>query len=179
MRNTMILILIAVFFSLTGVQAQGFYVGAGIGNSFIATEVNDLENQAKSLDENATGYKFFGGLDLMGFLAVEGGYRNLGTISISEYSFEAETKGWDVYAMGRIQIFDLVDLFAKAGYFSWKTESSLLGDLQGDETGRDFAWGVGAGVHLGPIGARLEWENFVVEDPLSISMISLSATYGF
>ena len=179
MRKMIIVLIIIMFCSLAGVQAQGFYIGAGIGRSFIATEINDVESQAKSLDENATGYKFFGGLDLMEFLAVEGGYRNLGTISISEYSFEAETKGWDVYAMGRIQIFDLVDLFAKAGYFFWKTESPTVELIQGEPSGNDFAWGIGAGVHLGPIGARLEWENFLVKEPLNISMISVSATYGF
>ena len=174
-----IFILLTLFIcGMTGLQAQGFYVGAGIGNSFIATEVNDLENQAKKLDENATGYKFFGGVDLLGMLAVEGGYRNLGTVSISEYSFEAETKGWDVYGMGRIQVLGLVDLFAKAGMLFWKSESKLLENIVG-KSGNDFAWGIGAGVHIGPIGARLEWENFQVEEPLTISMLSLSATYGF
>jgi hypothetical protein len=80
--------------------------------------------------------------------------------------------------MGRLQIFNLIDLFAKAGAFFWKTENTLLEQTLG-ETGTAFAWGLGAGVHLGPIGVRIEWENFQVADPETLSMLSLGATFGF
>ena len=103
---------------------------------------------------------------------------NFGKLSFSEYEFETKMTGWDVYGMGHFEILGLIDLFAKAGVVFWKTESVFVESTFG-ETGTDFAWGLGAGVGLGPIGVRLEWENFVVEEPLTISMLSLSATYGF
>ncbi len=178
MRTVIYIILIFVMSSMGIVQAQGWYLGAGIGNSFIATEIEDVENQAKNLNENATGYKFFAGLTTPTILGIEGGYRNLGTLTVSDYEFETKTTGWDVYGIGRFKILAIVDLFAKAGMFFWKSESVLVGNIFG-ESGSDFAWGIGAGVHLGPLGVRLEWENFQVKDPVSISMLSLSATYGF
>jgi hypothetical protein len=174
------LIVLAVMLTMlaTAVQAQGFYLGAGIGNSFIATEITDVEDQARELDENATGYKFFAGLTTPTILGVEGGYRSFGKLTFSEYEFETKMTAWDVYAMGRFEILAIVDVFAKAGAVFWKTESIFVESTFG-ESGTDFAWGLGAGVHLGPLGVRLEWENFQLEDPLSVSMLSLSATYGF
>ena len=178
MRTLLFGVLAVLIFSFAPVYAQGFYIGAGIGNTFVATEFQDLENQTKELSENSTGYKFFAGFNTPTIFGVEGGYRNLGTVTISEFEFESETKGWDVYGMGRFQILNIVDLFAKAGVFFWKTESNLVETVVG-KTGTDFAWGLGAGVHLGPIGVRLEYENFKVEDPLTLSMLTLSATFGF
>ena len=178
MKSGRITVFIMILIIAVGVQAQDFYIGAGIGNSFIATEITDVEDQAQELDENATGYKFFAGLTTPTILGVEGGYRNFGTLSFAEYEFETKMTGWDVYGMGHFEILGLIDLFAKAGFVFWKTESVFVESTFG-ETGTDFAWGLGAGVGLGPIGVRLEWENFVVEEPLTISMISLSATYGF
>ena len=72
----------------------------------------------------------------------------------------------------------ILDLFAKAGAFFWESESVVVETVIGN-SGTAFAWGLGAGVHLGPIGVRLEWENFQVADPEAISMLSVSATFGF
>ena len=43
---------------------------------------------------------------------------------------------------------------------------------------KSFERGV-ADVHLGPIGARLEWESVEAELPDNLSMVSLSATFSF
>jgi hypothetical protein len=169
--------MLIVCFSGT-LQAQDWYIGAGIGNTFIATEFQDAEDQLQKLDENSTGYKFFAGVTTPFPIGIEGGYRNLGTVTLSQFEFESKTTGWDVYAMGRFEILMIVDVFAKAGMFFWKTEDKFVENII-SESGSDFAWGIGAGVHLGPVGVRLEWENFQVADPVSLSMLSLSATYGF
>jgi len=179
MRNVTGVILAIVFFSFSGLSAQDFYVGAGIGNTFYGTEWN-LQDEVKKLDENATGYKFFAGFSTPLIFSVEGGYRHFGSIEVKEldFTFESETSGWDVYGMARFEVLYLLDVFAKAGMVFWKTESKEIAQAL-DENGSGFAWGVGAGVGLGPIGVRLEYENFNIKDPLTISMITLSATYGF
>jgi hypothetical protein len=38
---------------------------------------------------------------------------------------------------------------------------------------------IGAGVRLGPIGVRLEWESLEGGDSENLSMVSLGATLGF
>ena len=58
--------------------------------------------------------------------------------------------------------------------------SDLAVDALGDsESGTDLLWGLGAGVHLGPIAVRLEWESVEVSGPDNLSMVSLGATFGF
>jgi hypothetical protein len=180
MRTLMIIFLSFFVLSLGNLFAQGIYIGASIGNTYYGAEFEDIGDEVKNISENSTGYKFYGGFSSESFFQIEGGYRNLGTVktNIDSYTFESETKGWDVYGMGRFQIFSLIDLFAKAGAFFWKSEAVLVQQTLGD-SGTAFAWGLGAGVHFGPIGVRLEWENFQVTDPESLSMLSLGATFGF
>ena len=179
MRKLMIMIMMLVFICFGSLSAQDFYIGGGIGNTFYATEW-DLGTEVKKLDENPTGYKFFAGFSTPLFLAVEGGYRHFGTIEATELnlSFESQTTGWDVYGMAHFEVLLILDVFAKAGMVFWKTENKLIAETL-DETGSGFAWGLGAGVGLGPIGVRLEFENFTIQDPVTISMLTLSATYGF
>lgn len=179
MRHLMIVVMVLVIFSFGTLFAQGFYIGAGIGNTFYGTEW-DLGEEVKKLDENATGYKFFVGITTPTIFNVEGGYRHFGTIEATDLDvkFESKTTGWDVYGMAHFEVLAILDLFAKAGMLFWKTESIIIEETLG-KSGSGFAWGLGAGVGLGPIGVRLEWENFNIEDPVTISMLTLSATYGF
>lgn len=159
--------------------AQGIYLGAGIGNTFFSSEVNDAVDQAKEINENSTAWKLFAGYHLTDFLNIEGGYRSFGEISsnISSSTFKSKTTGWDVEAVGRLKIF-VLDAFAKAGVMFWSNEVKLLGYSTGD-SGTDFFWGLGVGAHLGPLGARLEWESLQIGGPDNLSMVSLSATLGF
>lgn len=171
--------LIIVGFVMSNAAVAGIYVGAGIGNTFFSTEVEDALDEIEKIDENSTAWKIFGGFSGPKFIGVEGGYRNFGEISsaVSDELFESGTSGWDFEAVGRLEI-AIVDIFAKAGVMFWSTEGTLLG-LSFDDSGTDFFWGLGAGVHLGPIGARLEWESVEVDSPDNLSMVSLSATFGF
>jgi len=180
MKVLLTILSVLLVFSLGSSFAQGIYIGASIGNSFYGDKF-DLGNEVKEINENSTGYKFFGGFSSKSFFQIEGGFRNLGTVKtdIEGYSVESKTSGWDVYGMGRLQVLNLIDLFAKAGAFFWKTESGIVSQVLGEDSGTAFAWGLGAGVHLGPIGVRLEWENFQIQDPATLSMLSLGATFGF
>jgi hypothetical protein len=172
---------IAVFIvcSAGGALAKGMYTGIGIGNTFFSSDVGDAVDELKSIDENSTAWKVFGGFHGSGFIGVEGGYRSFGSVetTVSDQLFKSKTSGWDVEALGRFQV-AIIDIFGKAGAMFWSTEVTLLGSTV-DDSGTDFFWGLGAGVHLGPIGARLEWETVEGGGPDNLSMVSLSATLGF
>jgi OOP family OmpA-OmpF porin len=165
---------------MSSTVARGLYLGAGIGNTFFSSEYKDALEQIKKIDENATAWKIFGGFNAGRFVGVEGGYRSFGKISSGAGSdlFETKTTGWDIEGLGRLQI-AIVDIFGKAGVMFSSTEMTILGQKYDDDSSTDFFWGLGAGVHLGPIGARLEWESIVVSGPDNMSMVSLSATIGF
>jgi len=159
--------------------AGSIYLGAGIGSTFFSSDYKDALEEVKNIDDNATAWKIFGGFRGPKFIGVEGGYRSFGTVSssISGELFESKTTGWDIEALGRIEI-AIVDIFGKAGLMYWSTDVTILGKNY-DESATDFFWGLGAGVRLGPIGARLEWESVESDTPDNLSMVSLSATFGF
>jgi len=176
-------ILTSAFFIIllitTSAFAQGFYLGAGIGNTFYSSEVQDAVNQAQEISENSTAWKIFAGYHLNKFIGVEGGYRSFGTISsdVSNVTYESKTAGWDIEALGLYQI-SIIDLFGKVGAMFSSTDESA-GSESTDDTTTNFLWGIGVGAHFGPIGARLEWESIVVDGPTNLSMVSLSGTFGF
>ncbi|MBN2425301.1 MAG: outer membrane beta-barrel protein [Calditrichaceae bacterium] len=180
MKILKILSLLTTIFMMQNLLAQGFYLGAGLGNSFYDAEFSDINNEIKHLDKSATGFKFIGGFQSESFFNIEGSYRSLGKIKYVESgnTFESKTTGWDVYGLGRLEILKLIDLMGKAGVIFWNTESMFNNESRGG-SGTSFAWGIGAGVHLGSIGVRLEWEHFEVDIPKNLSMLCLSATYGF
>lgn len=179
------ILIAALAVSLLGAApaAAEFYAGLGVGNSFIGQEVQDAADQLQQIDENSTGFKFFGGYSSPTFFGFEGGYRNMGKVDGSvdnagtPQTYSYQTTGWDAEALGRIRL-GPVDIFGKAGLFIWKTKT-WVGDTPVNDDGLAFLWGVGAGVRLGPVGIRLEWESMEVKTPDSLSMVSLGVTLGF
>jgi hypothetical protein len=47
-----------------------------------------------------------------------------------------------------------------------------------NDNGTDFAWGVGAQVHMGNIGARPEYEHFNIANTNGAQVFSLDAVIG-
>ena len=180
----MIVALCALTLAAAPAMAAGFYVGAGIGNTFFSSDPDDAADEIGKIDENSTSWKIFGGFTGTKFFGIEGGYRHFGNIeaNVGDTNFETATKGIDIEAVGRFTV-AIVDIFGKAGVMFWGNDIkiddvSLNKDLF-DDSGTDFMWGLGAGVHLGAIGVRLEWESLEVGGPDNLSMVSLSATLGF
>jgi len=83
-------------------------------------------------------------------------------------------KGWDIEALGRLEI-SIVQVFVKAGVMFYDIDTNVAGH----SSGTDFLWGLGAGVALGPVGVRLEWESLATSEVDNLSMVSLGATLGF
>ena len=180
MRKIILTTLFSVLILLSANSfAQGIYLGAGIGNTFFSSEINDALDQAKEISDNSTAWKLFAGYHITSFLNIEGGYRSFGNINsdVDGDLYESKTSGWDVEAMGRFKIV-IIDLFAKAGAMFWTNDVNFLGQSSND-SGTDFFWGIGAGVHLGPLGVRLEWESVEISGSDNLSMVSLGATFGF
>jgi hypothetical protein len=160
---------------------SGFYVGAGIGNTFYSDKfsLGDVTDEVQEIDKNSTAWKIFAGFGGHKFLGIEGGYRTFGTIKDDFGGDTLETKidGWDVQALGRVKI-AIVEAFAKAGVMFWNSEVSFQ-DVSADDSGSNFIWGLGAQVDLGPLGVRLEWESLEQKDVDNLSVVSLGATFGF
>jgi len=155
-----------------------FYVGASIGSSFVNKELTDLSGSDFKIDKNSFGYKIFAGYGKK-FFGAEGGFRDLGKVKDESGLVNLSTKitGWDIAARGRVSLGPVL-AFAKAGAFFAKSKNAI-GIIEDTENSTNFLWGVGAGLKLGLIGIRLEYESLDLRSDSKLSMLTLGGTLHF
>jgi hypothetical protein len=155
---------------------NGFYLGAGITKTeFDADDIDTVE-----LDDSS--FKLIAGIRPLDWLAFEVNYVDLG--SDSEELIPGVTSKIDASAVtGSVLVlkeFQIVDVYARAGLAHWKLDGSVTGEGSRSETGDEFTYGVGVGVHFGSVGVRAEYEKFQVSDiDTDVNTLSLSFTYTF
>ena len=156
---------------------KGLLIGGSVGQSFYNTEIEDLDGESFKLNDQDFAYKIFAGYRF-GFVAIEGGYRDLGKVEdkSGEIVFRTKTTGLDLALLGMLPV-GPIDLFARAGMIAWDSEFDI-GDIGNTDEGTDFMWGLGGAFRLGGLGIRLEWEQFAI-DPDSIGMLSAGVTFAF
>ena len=155
-----------------------FYMGGGIGNSFINKNLTDLNGDDFKIDENSFGYKVFAGFG-KNFIGAEGGYRDLGKVktSYNNISLQSKITGWDIAGRGKIDIGPLF-AFAKAGAFFAKAENQV-GSNHYTENTTNFLWGLGAGLKLGPLALRLEYESLEIDAENNLAQLMFSGALYF
>ena len=103
MKKSLFGLIIFLLCLSTETHAQ-FYIGGGLGNSFINKTLSDVNGNDLKIDDNDFGYKVFGGFGRK-FIGIEGGYRNLGKVKTSTpINLQSKITGWDVAARGKIDI---------------------------------------------------------------------------
>ena len=145
-----------------------FYVGGSVGNSFINTDLDDISGDSFKFDGNSFGWKVFAGTGIK-FMGIEGSYRSLGKIKTNSggEAYSVVNSGGDIALKGNINLGPVV-AFAKGGVF-FSTEKIKNLDLKTNST--NFLWGLGAGLNLGGLGVRLEYESL----GKGLSMLTLGA----
>jgi len=153
---------------------NGVYLGVGIAQSNI-----DLDVGAASVDDDDTSFKVIVGVRPLDWLAFEANYIDFGTFEPVP-GVELDAKGIDAFAVGLLEV-GVVDFFAKAGIVRWDASLSLAGIGSDDDSGNEFAYGLGVGAHFGSLGVRAEYEKFQVSDDIDadVDFISLSVTWTF
>jgi hypothetical protein len=72
----------------------------------------------------------------------------------------------------------LIDIYGRLGAVDWRSDvTSPFFPYR--RTGSDLVYGVGAGMHWGSFGARLEYERYDVSDASIMSLASLGITWTF
>ena len=150
--------------------AGKFYVGVGAGE---ATLEAPTEGARFSVDD--TGYKVFAGYSMLRWLALEGGYTDLGNMNgqQGDLDYEAEADLLSAYAVGVLPITPRARIFAKIGLVSWDTLSTTT---DGETTDRRDANGMDLGYGF---GLRLEWETCDFDNTENVKFISLGAQFNF
>jgi OOP family OmpA-OmpF porin len=169
---------------LFGTAAQaadnGIYLGAAaiqakidnVGEDFDTDDLDDFEI-------DSTSWKLIGGFRPIDNFAVELNYIDLGDESgdIAGVRLDAEAKAYAAYAVGFLPI-GPIDLYAKGGLVRWETEFNSAG-FRLDDDGTEFGYGLGVQARLGSLGARLEYEQFDVDNTDGVEMLSLGVTWTF
>lgn len=174
--NKLFIALVLFIYASLGLNAQ-IYIGASAGNAFVDQNLEDVNGGDFTVDGNALGYKVYAGYGVK-FLGIEGGYRNLGKIE-SDYDLgklRTQVTGIDIAARGKVHLGPVI-AFAKAGAFFAKYKNEI-GPYSYTDNTTNFLWGLGAGLQLGRLGVRLEYEGLGKEDN-KLSMLTAGLTYFF
>jgi hypothetical protein len=161
----------------TKLKAQdGLYFGGSIGPSFVNKKIADVDWEDVKIDGNDFSYKVFAGYMLPKFLALEGGYRNLG--KIRDDLAEHNSTGWDVNAKANISLGPL-QFFGKAGAFFNNVKVTFQDPLHPDidENNTKFMFGFGAGLNIERLGLRAEWESLDITKGNKVSMLTAGISY--
>jgi hypothetical protein len=151
------------------------YIGAGISRD------NLRDIAATNSDLNSTNWKVMAGFRPISLFAVEADYIDLGsqTVNTADTSTHLKYKAFAGYAVGFAPIpVPYLDVFGKVGLARWTSSgssgfpSSSFFSLS--DNGTQFAWGIGAQLHVGNIGGRLEYENFNIRNTNGVNIVSLS-----
>ncbi len=182
--------------SYPGVPDEGFYLGAGIGQSKLDNDTLDwLGSIGANTDDKDTAYKVFAGYQFNPNFAVEASYLDFGdyTASASDGADSANIKlgvdGFGFALVGKLPIDGGFSVFGKLGLIAW--DASLSGsatidgvtyrDTAGD-SGTDPFYGAGVEYVIDQVMVRAEFERYDLSDSgedFTIDMISASVGYRF
>jgi hypothetical protein len=155
------------------------YIGAGLAND----DLRDIAATNSNL--SSTNWKVWAGVRPISLFAVEADYMDLGSQNVTTTTVPANTthlsyKAFAGYAVGYVPIpIPYLDVFGKAGLARWTSSGNTTPPYPGplfslSDNGTQFAWGVGAQLHFGNVGARLEYENFSIRNTGGVNLVSLS-----
>jgi OOP family OmpA-OmpF porin len=138
-------------------QDQGFYAGAGAGQSFVDEGVYDDED---------TAFSVFGGYQVNRYFGVEAGYVDFGKIEADVAAPDLEGDSAYLTAVGTLPITEKFSAYAKAGLHRWNIDASLPGVVgNDDDSGSDPTYGVGAQFRFTDhVALRGEYSRFEVEE---------------
>lgn len=175
MRKLLAFLALALAAGVAHADNGTFYVGAGIARD------NLKDITATASDLNSTNWKIWAGFRPISVFAIEADYIDLGSQTINNpvTSTHVDYKAFAGYAVGYLPIpVPYLDVFGKAGLARWNSSggSSFPGGpfFSLSDEGTQFAWGIGAQVHVGNFGGRLEYENFSIRNTNGANIVSLS-----
>lgn len=172
---------------------NGWSVGMNLGKSVARIEHdtirNDLESQGFNLtsvleDRRSEGYKIFAGYQLNPYLAVEGGYFNLGGFPIlanttpgTEFRGKTKLFGWNLDLVGIMPFTEDFSAFARVGVTRNDTSNSYSSNGLVDVTAYNedgnytkHKYGLGLQYDISPIlTVRLEAERYRLDDLIAHS----------
>jgi opacity protein-like surface antigen len=179
MRKLLIAAMLLMGGSAAYAQVPDVYAGAGVSYA----QIDNVVDISRNFDLSSTAWKAFVGVRPLPFLGVEANYMDLGskTRSFGFLNATADAHAFSAFAVGFVPLpVPFLDVFGKVGAARWSLSSHDNSSLFAiDRRGTDFAWGVGTQAHFGPLGVRLEYEQFDVTNTDGAHAVSLDAAWHF
>ena len=158
----------------------GLYLGASVGSSHLDDDFSGF-----NIDQDATAYRFVGGIQLNDFLGIEAGYHNFGdfteTINIGGLSSRAEltADGWTLGGTLGLPLSEQFFLFGRAGVFFWDADVELNGFSINVPEDENPYYGAGAGFDITPNFSLVgDWTRYELDD-IDSDVISIGFQYRF
>ena len=153
-----------------GDDDTGFYVGGSIGQSS-----ERFHPSAYSVRAQNTGYQAAAGWRPLDLLAAELDYVSFGRAH-GGVNY-ADTDGVGLFALAFLPI-PVLDVYGRVGLFNWRSDvNSPFSSFH--RSGADLAYGVGAGLHWGSLGARLEYQRYDISTASTMSLASVGMSWTF
>ena len=156
----------------------GWYIGGHFGQSDV-----------KELDETDTSWKILGGYQINRNFAVELGYVDLGSVTISGPGGTAtfESNAFELVGVGSFPLANAFSLYGKFGFYRADSDlnfniPALGGRGAASEKNTDITFGVGARYDLSRnVGLRAEWQRYsdVGDGATDVDVMSIGVIYRF
>jgi len=170
-------------------NAKGFYVGGSLGQTSADVGVSDSISPTISVDDSDTGFKVFGGYNIVKYFSVEAAWVDVAQFSIESTdpflpaSITGSANGFAVEAMGILPLGKSFELFAEYGMYVWDGTTDITMDGQSlpseGADGTDPTFGVGfAWQPMAKGQVRFEAERYTLEN-MDVDMYSVGFAYRF
>lgn len=166
-----------------------FYLGGGIGQSSYQ-DIDQVQSACASVgatcsvDDSDTGFKLFAGYRFGEFLALEGGYVDMGqsvadtTVPVTATA-SLSAKGGFVSLLPQIPIGGAGAIFGRVGLSAVDAELKATGGggSVSDSTGAvALVFGAGGEIHLTDnVSVRVEWERHSFDEAFQLAGVSIDA----
>ena len=193
--------------SVAMADEPAWYLGANVGQGHSVIDTVRVGNgllppgsyiNSISVEERDVGYKIFGGYQFNRYIAVEGGYFDLGhfgfnavTVPPGTLSGEMKVRGINIDLVGTMPLTEKWSVFGRVGANYAETKDSFSGTgavtiLNPNPSTRDTNVKVGLGVQYAltdALGLRGEVERYRVNDAVGnkgdVDLVSLGLVYRF
>lgn len=179
------------------IAETGPYIGLGLGYSITNIDSDSIQDGlcggsciAYSDNEDSLGLKIFGGYLFNDYLAVEGGYVNLGKFTYTATSTTGtsdgtyKVQGGNLDLLFHLPLMDMFSLTARGGllYSQLKEDYSNSGSYTKSSLG--YKYGLGFQYDFTPAwGLRAEWEDYHLEESFAggadVHLLSIGVVYRF
>ena len=170
-------------------NAKGFYVGGSLGQTSADVGISDSASSMISVDDSDTGFKVFGGYNVVKYFSVEASWVDVAQFSVDSTdpmlpaSVSGEANGFAIEAMGILPLGASFQLFAEYGMYMWDGTTNMSFDGEQlpsmSDDGTDPTYGLGFAWQAFTKGQlRFEAERYTIEE-MDVDMFSVGFAYRF